>query len=266
LGWRISFLVVLFSTSTLFAQTFLLLSGGAVNENGQRAFVARAGGVSGKILLIPWATGEQTDACRDYAHNFQPAKLECAPFRENMRSVAGLEKLMTQVQGATGVFFSGGNQEKIMAVLEDNPTVAPELARAYATRRIPFGGNSAGMAIMSKRMFTGRENFVAIDATRAEREPGLGLGLLPEDIIVDSHFLSVNRVNRLMSVLMSGKETFGIGVDWNSNIVIENGRKIRNLGEGYSMIVHMENSHGAPEVRGIHILGESQVWDMPLPQ
>ncbi len=62
-----------------------------------------------------------------------------------------------------------------------------------------FGGTSAGAAIMSSQMITGEGDFTVIDGKKVQTS--LGLGLLPDDVIVDQHFIKRQRQNRLFGLI-----------------------------------------------------------------
>ncbi|MCE3011775.1 MAG: Type 1 glutamine amidotransferase-like domain-containing protein [Proteobacteria bacterium] len=73
-----------------------------------------------------------------------------------------------------------------------------------------FAGTSAGTAIMSQKMLTGRGV-----------ETSQGLGLLPAHYIVDQHFLVRNRWQRLADVVLTHQLT-GIGIDEDNALFIKN--------------------------------------------
>src|SRR6266487_4557423 len=59
------------------------------------------------------------------------------------------------LEGATGVFFTGGDQSRLAAILLGSP-VHQKLKELYAHGAV-MGGTSAGAAVMSQVMITGEE-------------------------------------------------------------------------------------------------------------
>ena len=153
------------------------------------------------MLVLPWASGEPKESCEAILEELArltgrgrlaptltvDAKGKAAPLDAELKKAAlyGLAR-------ATGVFFTGGDQARIMDVLAD-----PELLDALKARfaaGVVFGGTSAGAAVMSSWMITGEGDFTVIDGDKVEVRPGLGL---VEGVIVDQHFVRRQRENRL---------------------------------------------------------------------
>jgi cyanophycinase len=139
---------------------------------------------------------------------------------------------MQQLAAATGVFFSGGDQARIMDVLAD-----AELLRAVRERHaqgVVFGGTSAGAAVMSLRMITGEGDFTVIDGAKVDvRE---GLGLLP-GAIVDQHFVKRQRENRLFGLVLQQRGERGVGIDEDTALLVTGGRHGEVVGKGPVMLV-----------------------------
>lgn len=83
---------------------------------------------------------------------------------------------------------------------------------------VVFGGTSAGTAIMSNPMLNGEGELGKIDGSQI----GLaeGLGLLPESVIVDQHFIIRSRFNRLAGVILNQSNVTGLGVDEGTALLV----------------------------------------------
>jgi cyanophycinase len=108
------------------------------------------------------------------------------------------------LEGAGGVFFSGGDQSRLTAVLLDTP-VHKKLLDLYEKGAV-IGGTSAGAAVMSEVMITGDEvrkpeaghEFETLQAANVITTRGFGF---VRKAVIDQHFVTRKRHNRLISLL-----------------------------------------------------------------
>jgi cyanophycinase len=157
------------------------------------------------------------------------------------------------VDSATGIWFPGGDQVRIMAVLDGTPTAAAIGAR-YAAGAV-IGGTSAGAAVMSTPMITGDErapggtrrdttqSFITI--AREDVVTSTGLSLIP-GAIVDQHFLRRRRHNRLISLVLEHPSLLGIGIDESTALVIEPGHRWSIIGESAAIVYDARHAHITP--------------------
>jgi cyanophycinase len=194
---------MLLAATQIWADTKLFLFGGGTRPTeGLRAFTEFAGSEKSSILVIPWASidNEGAENIRNDLIKFPVGKVEIAS--------TNIDKLSRQILQATGIFFAGGEQDKIMKKISEL-NLKPLLKDLFA-HGVIFAGTSAGTAIMSERMITGEGNFDVLDASQVELAEGLGL--LPENVIVDQHFIIRSRYNRLTSLVLK-YQTTGVAVD-----------------------------------------------------
>jgi cyanophycinase len=219
----------------------VLIGGGDLPKRARERFVEWAGGSSAQILVILWATSEPKESfewIRDELSAEGPAHVEGAP----IAPVTGASRteFLAQLAKATGVFFSGGDQARVMDVLKDAELLAALRARYHAG--VVFGGTSAGCAVMSTPMITGEGDFTVIDGAKVDTREGLGL--LP-NAIVDQHFLKRQRENRLFGLILNHAELLGVGVDEATALLVEDGRLGEVAGAGQVMLVDARHEPGA---------------------
>jgi cyanophycinase len=215
-------------------ERLVVVGGGKRPQAAMKTFVGWAGGNRSNILVIPWATSEPQssfDYLKQDMMEFKPDSIVLAP-------VAPLtdEKkaaFLAQLKQATGVFFTGGDQVKTMEVLKD-ASLLKALQDRYRSG-VVFGGTSAGAAIMSTEMITGEGDFTVIDAKKVETKGGLGL--LPDDVIVDQHFIRRQRQNRLFGLILRDDKKFGVGVDEDTALLVVDNRFAQVTGLGHVMTV-----------------------------
>ncbi|MBN9417106.1 cyanophycinase [bacterium SCN 62-11] len=212
------------------AQSNLVLVGGGQHPpEAMKALYDWTGKPEPHILVIGWASSVPDENLRilvdDYAQYAHRPQLELAA-RDQATVLAQLER-------ADGVWFTGGDQTKVMQVLQDR-TLLQALRDKFQNGTV-FGGTSAGCAIMSRKMLTGNADLTVIDPAKVEIAEGLGL--LPENIIVDQHFLRRQRENRLLGALLGNPGHSGIGVDEDTALLLSNGIQARVVGRAQLMLL-----------------------------
>ena len=215
------------------AQNHLVLVGGGQHPpEAMKAFYDWTGREQPHILVIGWASTVPEENLRilleDYVKYAHRPQVELAG-RERAMVLAQLEK-------ADGVWFTGGDQTRVMEVLRDQ-TLLSALRKKYQEGTV-FGGTSAGCAIMSLKMLTGNADLTVIDPAKVEIAEGLGL--LPERVIVDQHFLRRQRENRLFGALIGNPGHIGIGVDEDTAVLLSNGSEARVVGRAQVMLITQE--------------------------
>ncbi len=210
------FAFLLLARAAAAEERLVLFGGGPRPAAAMTRFVQWAGGRAARILVVPWASGEPKESYEALRADFAllgPAALECAPLAP--LTEATRVELLEQLGKATGVFFGGGDQARIMDVLKDEELLQAMRARHRAG--VVFGGTSAGTAVMSARMITGEGDFTVLDGDKVEVRPGLGL--LP-GVIVDQHFLKRQRQNRLFGLVLKHPEERGVGIDEGAALLV----------------------------------------------
>lgn len=226
-------LLISLLTSICQAQTHLVLVGGGQHPpEAMKAIYDSTGKEEPRLLVIGWASSVPDENLRivldDYSQYAHRPQVELAA-----RDRASVLK---QLERADGVWFTGGDQTRVMEVLKDR-VLLEALRKKYQDGTV-FGGTSAGCAIMSLKMLTGNADLTVIDPTKVEIAEGLGL--LPENIIVDQHFLRRQRENRLFGALLGHPGSTGIGVDEDTALILSDGAEARVVGRAQVMLITQE--------------------------
>lgn len=171
------------------------------------------------MLIIPMASEAPQETGDAQAEEFrllgaQRAEVLLLPAIEGS-TAAITSELAAQIASANGIWFSGGDQNRLMAHLGDG-ALLNAVQQAYQQGAV-ISGTSAGTAVISKTMITGDEAFPADDHVFGVMAQGNvvtapGIGLL-NNMIVDQHFLIRSRLNRLISVLLDSPEFLAAGID-----------------------------------------------------
>lgn len=121
------------------------------------------------------------------------------------------------------IFIGGGDQSRMMQLIQGS-TVKRIILEAYH-HGATVGGTSAGAAIMSERMITGNQlldtayesTFPVLRSENLELKEGLGL---LDSVIIDMHFITRSRYNRLFSAVMEHPNYQCIGIDEATAIIV----------------------------------------------
>jgi cyanophycinase len=164
---------------------------------------------------------------------------------------ANADSVIRRLESATGFWFSGGDQNRIMASLAGS-RAARAISAAYA-RGAVIGGTSAGAAAMSSMMITGDERrlggrrppsdssqaYITIDRDNVVTATGLGF---ISGAIVDQHFVRRKRQNRLVSLVLENPSLIGVGIDEATAIVVRPDGTWDVIGESVAVIFDARRS------------------------
>lgn len=209
----------------------LVLVGGAEDRMGEarvlREFVRLAGGLKARLTVITVATERPVEVGADYVAVFR--RIGCKQVRTldvPDRVAAAAPATAAELEGASGVFFTGGNQLRITHLLGGTPLDA--LLHRRRADGLVIGGTSAGAAVMSGTMIVGGANEAAPRAGAVEVGPGLDL---LRGVMVDQHFTRRGRTGRLLAALARYPHLLGVGIDEDTALVAEGG-EFRVVGAG----------------------------------
>src|SRR5690349_23805255 len=255
--------------------SLVIVGGGPRGEAITQKFIALAGGAGrARVLVLPMASS-LPETGPESVEEFR--KHGVAAWSMNLTREQAMDAATARsLDSATGIWFPGGDQARIMAVLDGTPTAAAIRAR-YAAGAV-VGGTSAGAAVMSTPMITGDERApggVRRDTTQSfitiARENVVvssGLGLL-ENAIVDQHFLRRKRHNRLISLVLEHPTIIGAGIDESTAIEVRPDGTWRVLGNSVVVIYDARNgavTSGAAAILGardlkMHVLPPGATYD-----
>jgi cyanophycinase len=231
---RILLVFLLLAVPVLGQQRLLVIGGGERPPDAIKKFVEWSGGAKSKILVITWASGVPDESYDSLEKAFQSSNaglVEHAPVRP--LDAEKRVKFVEQLNSASGVFFSGGDQNRIMDVLADEGLL--QMIKSKYNSGTPVGGTSAGAAVISDPMMTGEANLKVLDGTKVGVRKGLGL--LP-NVIFDQHFVVRQRHNRLFGLIIANPRMLGIGIDEDTSVLIEDNRRLKVVGKTHVMFVN----------------------------
>lgn len=234
------------AVSPAFAQGQLVIVGGGLSDDNEAVFAAFLDALpspDAPIAIIPAASAEPARSAATFAAQLErrgvaaeririirlasvddPASSEDeSAWAANGEAPGEIMKLA----GVGGIWFTGGDQARIMASLTrggEEPTAMLEIIRQRFAAGAVIGGTSAGAAIMTNRMIVQGDPFSLLPGQSEAREPlvmGRGLGFLKQGL-VDQHFGERARLIRLVAALAQtdGYDPIGFGIDEDTALVV----------------------------------------------
>lgn len=250
----------------------VIIGGGSRPEYIMSKITDLAGGKNAKIVVIPNASAEANEVGESQKNEFQKFKPKNVKFLAFENKDA--DKYLKEMDGVTGIFFSGGDQTKLIKSLE-NTKMLEKIKEIYDKGGV-ISGTSAGAAVMSKIMITGEEiinkksegDFEAIKADNVKTAIGFGF---VNKAIIDQHFIKRKRQNRLMSLAIENPDLPCIGIDESTSIIVKEDNTFEVLGESTVMIFDASKSKNIGkdknknlyvESLNTHILRSGQKFDL----
>ena len=207
-------------------------------------FVALAGGGSARIAIVPTASEEAEESGEQYVGVFRDlGAAEADWLRVAQRPDANGEAALRLLGEATGIFITGGDQARLVALLAG--TLTMEAIRGRNAEGVVVAGTSAGASIVAAHLMSG-ENPLPHNSNDAAARKGMvelvaGFGLL-QDIIVDQHFSQRGRLGRLMTAFAANPGLLGLGLDEDTAVLIDREGVLEVLGSGMVTIIDGRNA------------------------
>jgi cyanophycinase len=213
----------------------LIIIGGHEKDGDQRILQEVADRVgSGKLVVCTVATVEPKESFAEYRKIFQGLgvkKIEQLDIR--IREEGYTEEVVSVLDGATVVFFTGGDQLKITSQLGDSRVYQriQEIFKSGGT----IAGTSAGASVMSETMLISGNGE---ESHKLDSVLGMAPGLaLIHDVVIDQHFAERGRLGRLLAAITQNPRTLGLGIDENTAVIVTDGERFEVLGEGAAYVL-----------------------------
>ncbi|MBD2231278.1 cyanophycinase [Phormidium tenue] len=214
----------------------LVIIGGAEDKEGDcvvlREFIRAAGGVEAEIAVMTAATSLPGEVGDEYIRVFERLGAKRVDVvHTDRREDSDREDNLEKVKAATGIFFTGGDQSRIVEYIKGTPL--DDAIHQRHREGAVIGGTSAGAAMMPDEMIIEGASVSnpSVDAV----EMGPGMGFLP-GIVVDQHFAQRGRLGRLLAALVLQPAVLGLGIDENTAIIVT-GDEFQVVGAGTITVV-----------------------------
>ena len=178
---------------------------------------------------------------------------------ESARAAAADPENVAKIRAATGVFFTGGAQERYADVLNPGNVASPVLqaVRELQARGGVVSGGRAGAAFMSRDMFRDAQSSLLVlkGLMREGKEIERGLGFVGDELFIDQHFLKRGRVGRMLGVMLAKGYKIGLGVDENTGAIIR-GNDVEIVGATGALLIDLREASMEPgpvNVRNVRV-------------
>lgn len=220
--------------------SLLIVGGGDTPVVVQERFVELAGGSGiARIGVFPMASTEFDEEAGEVIADLQKLGVEADLLLftdEELEGDAAAERMADY----SGYWFIGGDQSRLADALRDT-RVLEILHQRYMEGAV-IGGTSAGASVMSSMMLTGRlkvpddaEEAEMLNIARGVMDMSIGFGFI-KGAIVDQHFMSRARYNRLISAVLDHPLMLGVGIDEETALLVRPDGMWEVLGNNYVKI------------------------------
>ncbi len=196
----------------------LIIVGGREDKSGDMIILSEIArrGKNGKLVLATVASDVADEVWADYERIFKDLGVrEIVHLDINSPEEARMPEKLDVLEGASVVYFTGGDQLKITTRIGGTP-VADRIHEIYRTGGT-IAGTSAGASVMSSTMLIGGEGDESHKIGNWMMAPGLGL---TNKMIVDQHFAQRGRIGRLLGAVALNPGFLGVGIDEDTSIIV----------------------------------------------
>lgn len=201
-----------------------IIGGGTRTEKMMKRFVELVElNSKGKTVIFPMAGGSPEESGQSMEKELKNLGIQDVEYHVLNREQALRDGSAKFLDNVGSVFFTGGDQSRLTNALVNTP-IHQRLLEIYKGGGV-IGGTSAGAAVMSEIMITGDEKrdveeghaFEKILADNIVVTPGFGF---IKTAIIDQHFVTRKRHNRLISLVAEHPDLLGIGIDESTAIIV----------------------------------------------
>lgn len=228
----------------------LLIIGGHENKDGSvekkvqqgdsdhlevlKAFIKLTGKDDPAIEVITTASSEGKESFEDYEKAFTNLGVsKVGHIHHDKRKEILSDDLLSKIDQADAVFFSGGDQLKLTSIYGGSAFLL-RLKQRYIYESLVLAGTSAGaMAMSTPMIYAGNK---AVQQITGEVKITTGLEFL-KDVCIDTHFVDRGRMVRMAQVIATNPTCIGLGIEEDTALIIKNGTEAEVIGSGVVVVV-----------------------------
>lgn len=223
----------------------IIIGGGKRPASVMEKFIELAGSETANILIIPMASSDPIGTAEYQVKEMISYGVSKVNIINITREEANKDSVLRYLDGITGIFISGGDQNRLTKILLNTKFL--KHMKDYYNNGGLIAGTSAGAAVMSKVMITGDEfknddpdkAFETIESKNIITSEGFGF---LDNCIVDQHFIARRRHNRLISLVLDNPNLIGIAIDESTAVLVTNGNNYEVFGESQVIVYDARKS------------------------
>lgn len=213
----------------------VFIGGGKDQDDVMRRIMKLAGGPDAPVVVVPLASGTPDKSGQAYVDYLRALGFPNASYV--LPGPSSTPADVAKVADAKAVFFSGGDQSKILSAFGPAWQQALKGARA---KGCVVAGTSAGAMVWGQRAILGGDPLQTAmhgeDPAFGGIRLGAGLGVAPS-LVVDTHFSERGRVPRLAYAVAKQAGAVGLGVDPATAAIVYADGRLEVAGRGTVTVV-----------------------------
>ena len=235
--------------------SLMLVGGGGLPDEVVLKFAELAGGDRARIVVVPTANEEPNlENWPDVARFTDAGAGHVSLLHTTDRDRANTDEFLAPLKEATGVWFTGGRQWRLVDAYADTKTLAA--FRDVLRRGGVIGGSSAGATVQGEYLVRGSP----LGNTEMMAEGyELGFAFLP-GVAIDQHFTERSRQADMEALKRTFPQLLGIGVDQSTALVVQ-GHTARVFGEA-CVSFYGENAADDGDAPGCIVLKAGESYDL----
>ncbi len=216
------------------AKGILVLIGGDEDKRDAKTILRRVveEASGGEIAVVTTASSIPQELGQQYRQAFGDLgarRVHVLDIRR--REEADRPEHLEVVRSAAAVFFSGGDQQQLVTVLEGTALLG-QIRQNFDAGAVVAGTSAGAAAAGEVTIYNGDHQGLVRGAVR--HSPGFGF--LP-GVIVDTHFVERGRIYRLAQALAAGLCPRGIGLAEDTALVVRSGGAGEVIGRGLATVL-----------------------------
>lgn len=225
----------------------VIIGGGERPHYLMQKIVDLAGGERCRMVVLPMASSAPLDVALYQRWQLEEAGCPEVDFVRFDSITADHDSIVSVLADATGIFFSGGDQNRLTAHMLGTRLL--DRVREIHQSGGVVAGTSAGAAVMSEIMITGDEAlhpdaeyaFTTIERGNVVTAEGFGF---VAGAIIDQHFIARQRQNRLIALVLENPALVGVGIDESTAIIVDRAGAFEVFGENTVMVIDASSATG----------------------
>jgi cyanophycinase len=217
----------------------VIVGGGKIPASIADKFIALAGGPAAHVVYIPTAAEDESISRIPLDHPSLFGLKNLTVLHTRDRNKANSEEFVAPLRKASGVWFGGGRQWRLVDSYLDTLT-HKELLKVLERGGV-IGGTSAGASIQASYMVRGARAGNTIMMAKGYET---GLSFIKQ-VAIDQHINTRKRESDLQEVITAHPDLLGIGL-YESTAIVVQGNKFEVIGDGKVAITDGKQHDGKP--------------------
>ena len=233
----------------------IVAGGGSLPADLRPRALELAGGHDADILIVPWASRREEAGSATVAVWQEAGATRVTVIPDDATEAR------KAIEETDLMWLVGGSQVRLMEAFRERDLI--EAVQKSHSQGTIIAGTSAGAAVMSRYMMTGKAELKSLISGSTELVEGLGLW---PQVIVDQHFLARQRWSRLFTAVASHPDQIGVGIDEQTAVIVDPDGSWQVIGRGPVVVIdgRKPKTESSAKVATadfrVHLIVSGRVW------